>query len=327
MAGRVETQAPGWAAPQPLGGWPGAPRRAWSARAVGTVLRGLAQACARPCAKVVITLLAAATTAVLSSGPALAQTDPATAERLLRRSGLWTQLEHIGPQVRQGLAEAAAQGGGALSAEQLERLRAAAESAYDTTRQRSVALRTTARELQPQHLPALTAWYESSTGAAMTRLEERSAADRRGTEAVVEEGRARLAAMSPERRALIERFMQASRVVDTTLSMTLNTVAGVRQGLAGVMPPGAGPSEADTRAMLAEQLPKLKPVFEQMLLAASAVAYADAADGQLEAYVAFLRTPAGEHLSDVMQRVLDAVFLDAATELGSRLAPPRGPGA
>jgi hypothetical protein len=315
MTTQLEVQAVGGVAPSragrtgPLQGRPG-PAGGW-----------------RGAVKLLGAMAAAAAALLLCAGPVLAQTDPATAERLLRRSGLWTQLEHIGPQVRQGLAEAASQGGSTLGPEDLACLRAAAEAAYDTTRQRSVALRTTARELQPQHLPALTAWYESSTGAAMTRLEEQAAADHRGTEAVVEDGRARLAAMAPERRALIERFMQASRVVDATLSMTLNTVAGVRQGLAGVMAPGTGPSEAETRALLAEQLPRLKPVFEQMLLAASAVAYADAADAQLEAYVAFLRTPAGEHLSDVMQRVLDAVFLDAATELGSRLAPPRGPGA
>lgn len=278
-------------------------------------------------AKALLGLGAAVAALLLCSGTAWAQTDPATAERLLRRSGVWAQLEHIGPQVRGGLAEAAAQGGSPLSAEDQARLRAAAEAAYDTNRQRSVALRTTTRELQPQHLPALTAWYESSTGAAMTRLEERASADPSSGEAMAEDGRARLAAMPPERRARMERLMRAARLVEATLSVTLNTMAGIRQGLAGVMPPGTGPSEAEMRAQLADELPRLKPQLEEMMVAFCAVAYADATDAQLDAYVDFLRTPAGEHLSDVMQRVLDAVFLDAATELGSRLAPPRGRGA
>jgi hypothetical protein len=272
-------------------------------------------------------LAAAAAAFLLCAGPVVAQTDPATAERLLRRSGLWAQLEHIGPQLRQGLTEAATQQGSPLSPEDLARLRAAAEVAYDTTRLRSVALRTTARELQPQHLPALTAWYESSTGAAMTRLEEQASADQRGSDAVSEDGRARLAAMTPERRAQLEQLMLASRMVDATVSMTINTIEGIRQGLARVMPPGTGPSDAEMRALLAAELPKLKAGLEQTLLAFCAAAYADATDAQLEAYVAFLRTPAGEHLNDVMQRVLDAVFLDAATEIGSRLMPPRAPGA
>ncbi len=261
-------------------------------------------------------------------GPAWSQTDPGTAERLLRRSGLWAQLEHIGPQMRQGMAEgAAAAQGGALDAEAAERLNKAADAAYAPARLRSAALRTTARELQPQHVPALTQWYEGAIGVAMTGLEERAAADQRGTEVLVDEGRSRLAAMSPERRARIESLVQVSRMVDTVLSMTLNTVAGVRQGLTSVMPPGSGPSAEDLRAEFAAQLPKLKPVFEQMMLSATAVTYADASDAQLEAYVAFLRTPAGQHLNDVMQRVLDTVFLDAATELGQRLAPPAGPSA
>ncbi len=158
----------------------------------------------------------------------------------------------------------------------------------------------------------------------MTRMEEASAADRRDTEALMADGRARLEAMDAARRARIESVLQASGAVDATLSLTLNTVAGVRQGLASVLPPGEGPSPEATRALLAEQLPRLRPAFEQMLRAAMAVTYADADDAQLDAYVGFLRSPAGRHLSDVMQRVLDEVFLDGATELGRRLAPAAG---
>jgi len=256
--------------------------------------------------------------------PAQAQIDPGSAERLLRKSGLWVQLDGVAAQMRHGLKEAATQGGQAPTPAEAERLDAAATAAYAAERLRGVALRTVSRELQPVHLKALFAWYDAPTGVLMTRLEEQSAADTREPDAVMADGLALLQAMSPARRGQIEALVQASGSVETALSMTLNTIAGVRLGLSGVLPPGDGPTPEATRALLAEQLPRLRPAFEQLVRAVSAVAYASADEAQLAAYVVFLRSPAGQHLSDVMNRVLDAAFLDAATELGRRLAPASG---
>ncbi len=106
--------------------------------------------------------------------------------------------------------------------------------------------------------------------------------------------------------------------------MTLNTVAGVRQGLASMLPPGEGPTPEATRALLAQQLPQLRPAFEQMLRPVMAAIYAEATDAQLADYTAFLRSPAGQHLNDLPLRVMDEAFLDAATALGRRLAPAAG---
>ncbi len=271
-----------------------------------------------------MSLLVAFAAALLLPQPAPAQTDPGTAERLLRRSGLWVQLEGVAQQVRQGVLDAAAQSGRPPVRAELDRLQAAADAAYAGDRLRGVALRQVSQELEARHLKALFDWYDTPTGALMTRLEERSAADHRDTEVVMSDGLARWQAMGTERRARLEALLQASGSVDSALSMTLNTVAGVRQGLAGVLPPGEGPSPEATRALLAEQLPKLRPAYEQMMRALSAVAYAEASDEQLREYVAFLRSPAGQHLGDLLQRVLDAAFLEGATELGRRLAPAAG---
>lgn len=264
---------------------------------------------------------------LLLPAPALAQVDPGSAERLLRKSGLWAQLESIAAQVRDGLVEGASQSGRAPSAAEAERLQAAASAAFAVERLRGVAMRVVSQELDPKHLKTLFGWYDAPVGVLMTRLEEQSAADKRETEVVMADGAARLQGMSAERRGHIDALVQASGSVDSALSMTLNTVAGVRQGLASVMPPGDGPSPEATRALLAEQLPRLRPAYEQMMRTISAVAYAPASDAQIVEYVGFLRSPAGQHLNDVMQRVLDAAFLDGATELGRRLATAGGPSA
>lgn len=262
--------------------------------------------------------------ALLAPGRALAQVDPATAERLLRKSGLWAQLDGVAAQVRQGLVEAAAQGGRAPEPADAERLAAAASAAYAADRLRSVALRGVAQSLDPRQLKALFAWFDAPTGVRMTRLEEAAAADPRNSEAVIADGQARLQAMPAERQARLEALLQASGAIDATVSMTLNTVAGVRQGLASMLPPGEGPSPEATRALLAQQLPQLRPAFEQMLRPVMAAIYAEATDAQLADYAAFLRSPAGQHLNDLLLRVMDEAFLDAATELGRRLVPAAG---
>jgi hypothetical protein len=261
---------------------------------------------------------------LLAPGQALAQVDPGTAERLLRKSGLWAQLDGVAAQVRQGLVEAVAQGGRAPEPADAERLAAAASAAYAADRLRGVALRGVAQSLDPRQVKALFDWYDAPTGVRMTRLEEAAAADRRDSDAVIADGQARLQAMSAERQVRLEALLQASGAIDATVSMTLNTVAGVRQGLASMLPPGEGPTPEATRALLAQQLPQLRPAFEQMLRPVMAAIYAEATDAQLADYTAFLRSPAGQHLNDLLQRVMDEAFLDAATELGRRLAPAAG---
>lgn len=261
---------------------------------------------------------------LLAPGQAFAQVDPGTAERLLRKSGLWAQLDGVAAQVRQGLVEAVAQGGRAPEPADAERLAAAASAAYAADRLRGVALRGVAQSLDPRQVKALFDWYDAPTGVRMTRLEEAAAADRRDSDAVIADGQARLQAMSAERQARLEALLQASGAIDATVSMTLNTVAGVRQGLASMLPPGEGPTPEATRALLAQQLPQLRPAFEQMLRPVMAAIYAEATDAQLADYTAFLRSPAGQHLNDLLQRVMDEAFLDAATELGRRLAPAVG---
>ncbi|MCZ8112140.1 MAG: DUF2059 domain-containing protein [Betaproteobacteria bacterium] len=274
-----------------------------------------------PCWAWAVSLLAML---LLAPGPALAQVDPGTAERLLRKSGLWAQLDGVAAQVRQGLVEAVAQGGRAPEPADAERLAAAASAAYAADRLRGVALRGVAQSLDPRQLKALFEWYDAPTGVRMTRLEEAAAADPRDSDAVIADGQARLQAMSAERQARLEALLQASGAIDATVSMTLNTVAGVRQGLASMLPPGEGPSPEATRALLAQQLPQLRPAFEQMLRPVMAAIYAEASDAQLADYAAFLRSPAGQHLNDLLLRVMDEAFLDAATELGRRLAPAAG---
>src|SRR5688500_14221567 len=77
------------------------------------------------------------TVLILTMGAgASAQTDAATAEALMRSSGLWKQLESVAPQMRVGLASAAPQGS-PLPAAEIERISRISDGAFAAPRLRS----------------------------------------------------------------------------------------------------------------------------------------------------------------------------------------------
>lgn len=260
-----------------------------------------------------------------------AQTDARTAERLLRASGLWEQLKSVAQQVRAGMEMAAQkmaapQGGAEVTAAESARIGRAVDAAYAPPRLRATATRVLTRDMQASHVPAVVAWYDSAAGIAITRLEEAAASDARNPDEVLQAGAARLAAMPDARRNLLQRIMVAARAAEGAALMTINTAIGVQQGLAASQPPREGPegpSADQLRAALEGQRAQLQQGFVALVLASSALVYEAATDGQLAAYLAFLDSAAGRHFSEVMERAMDRLFLDAATDLGRALPGTR----
>lgn len=261
--------------------------------------------------------------ALCGASSAWAQTDAGTAERLLRSSGVWEQLKSVAQQVRAGMDDVSTQGETELSTAESARLTRAVDAAYAAPRLRAAAARLVARDMQAAMVPAVSAWYDSSTGVAITRLEEAAAADERSPGTLLQAGAARLAAMPETRRALLRQIMAAARAAEGAALMTINTAVGVQQGLAAVQPGRAGPSVEDLRAALEAQRPQLQEGFVGVLLAASALMYEPATEAQLAAYLGFLNSAAGRHFSAVMEGAMNTLFLDAATDLGRALPGTR----
>ena len=258
-----------------------------------------------------------------ASSSVWAQTDTRTAERLLRASGLWEQLKSVAQQVRAGMEAAAQQGGEEVTAAESARIGRAVDATYAPPRLRATATRVLARDLQASHVPALVAWYDSASGIAITRLEEAAASDARNADELLQAGATRLAAMPDARRNLLQQIMVSARAAEGAALMTINTAIGVQQGLAAAQPQREGPSADELRAVLEGQRTQLQEGFVAVVLASSALVYEPATDGQLAAYLAFLNSAAGRHFSEVMERAMDLLFLDAATDLGRALPGTR----
>ena len=258
-----------------------------------------------------------------ASSSAWAQTDARTAERLLRASGLWEQLKSVAQQVRSGMEATAQQGGAEVTAAESARIGRAVDAAYAPPRLRATATRVLARDMQASHVPAVVAWYDSANGIAITRLEEAAASDGRNADELLQAGATRLAAMPDARRNLLQQIMVAARAAEGAALMTINTAIGVQQGLAAAQPQREGPSADELRAVLEGQRTQLQEGFVAVVLASSSLVYEPATDGQLAAYLVFLNSAAGRHFSEVMERAMDRLFLDAATDLGRALPSTR----
>lgn len=255
--------------------------------------------------------------------PARAATDAATAESLMKRSGLWEQLAGIGPQARAGMLASVTQSGAQPSAEEMERLGRAAEAAFDAGRLRELARGAIERGLDAQHLPALQRWYASAPGQAMTRLEEASAGDTREPPALMQAGTALLQRMPEDRRLLLAEMVEVTQAAEAMVRLVIGTSLAAYRGAASVTPGRPAMSLAELRAVLESQRPQMLQAYGALALAGSAITYESASTGELAAYVDFLKSDAGRHFSAVGNGAVDAAMVEASAEFGRRLPGSR----
>lgn len=261
--------------------------------------------------------------ALVLTPAARAETDAATAESLMRRSGLWEQLAGIGPQARAGVLDSVARSGAQPSATEIDRLARAADAAFGAERLRGTARATIERGLQAQHLPALLRWYGSPPGLAMTRLEEASASDPRDPSALVEAGTVLLQRMPEDRRLLLAELVQVTQAPEAMVRLVIGTSLAAYRGAASVTPGAPGLSLAELRALLESQRPQMLRTYAAVMLAGVALTYEAAPLGELAAYLDFLKSEAGRHFTELGNAAVDAAMVDASTEFGRRLPGSR----
>jgi len=261
-------------------------------------------------------------TLVVFAAHAWGATDAATAESLMRKSGLWEQLADIAPQVRTGMLASIAQSGRKPSDAELERLSRAVDTAYSVQRLRSACLAAISRDLDNARVAALRRWYDGPTGRTITRLEQ--ALSRHGDErTTLEQGAALLGKMPASRRRTLDEIVLATRSAELMAELTISTMIATQQGAASVSPNAARPSVSEMKATLDAQRQQLVRTFSSIALASFAVAYSSLSTEELAGYVDFLKSEAGRHFSAVAARAFSAAMLDAAAELGRFLPGSR----
>lgn len=258
----------------------------------------------------------------LLAPPALAQ--GGDAEVLMKKSGLWQQLDSLAPQVRAGMFLAIGNAGARPSAAEEARLGQAVDESYAAPRLRSVAGGVMARGLEQRHVNVLNRWYDSALGQRITKIEEAAAADTTPPDATLREGQALLEAMPSTRRALLAGIVEATKSAELMVNITINTVLATQRGMASVLPQEQqGPSQQELRATLDAGRTQMLDNFGAFLVAAMARTYTELPTPELTEYLAFLRGDAGRHFSDITGQALDAAMTEASAELGRRLPATR----
>lgn len=256
--------------------------------------------------------------ALLLAGPAWGATDAATAESLMRKSGMWEQLKQIAPQVRAGIVGGAARSRQRPSDAENERLSRAVDHAYAAQRLRAACRATISRNLDSTHVEALRRWYDGDGGRHISSLERvQSAQD---AETTVRRGTVLLGEMPASRRRTLEELVVVSRSAELQTELTIGTALAVHQSAASASPQTARPSLGEIKATLDKQRHGMTRAFSALSLASFAVAYASLSAAELEAYLDFLKSDAGRHYNSVTMRAFGTAMLDAAAELG-RAAP------
>jgi hypothetical protein len=256
-------------------------------------------------------------------GLAAAEVPAATAEALMRKSGIWSQLGDVATQVKAGLAQTSQDG--SLPPEEMQRLERIADDAFAASRLRDSVLQALARDVTAAQSADALKWYDSPAGQQITAMEEAFSTGFDDINRVMTDGNKALARASARRQSLLSQTVKASRAAEAMASMEINITVGVLQGLANAMPGAGKRSTADLRKGLEARRPQMVAANRGVALSMSALTYQPANDKLLEQYVRFLSSKSGAELSTSMMEALDHSLSKAAQRLGSAI--PRAPGA
>ncbi len=254
---------------------------------------------------------------------AAAEIPTATAEALMRKSGIWSQLGDVATQVKAGLAQSSQDG--SLPPEEVQRLERIAEDAFAASRLRDSVLQALSRDVTTTQSAEALKWYDSPAGQQITAMEEAFSTGFDDINRVMTDGNKALARASAKRQSLLSQTVKASRAAEAMASMEINITVGILQGLANAMPGSGKRSTADLRKGLEAKRAQMVAANRGVALSMSALTYRPANDNVLEQYVRFLSSKSGTELSASMMEALDQSLSKAAQRLGSAI--PRAPGA
>ena len=255
--------------------------------------------------------------------PALASAEisQGTADRLMRTSGLWSQLTDVSKSVLNGIDQSPMRS--RLSAEDASRLERAADSAFSAARMRQRVGKAIAQKLSDQEASEIAAWYAGATGQMLTGLEEAYSASITGSglAEVLAEGNAALENASQNRQILISRLITATRAAEFQVDAIKHVTMGTMQGMESALNVGASAPTAQLQRHFETQRPAMVASAKGVHSAISAAIYATVTDQELEQYVEFLSTPSGRQFTAVFMEAIDIAFSHAAQEFGKAIVP------
>ena len=169
---------------------------------------------------------------------------------------------------------------------------------------------------------AMTAFFDSDLGRRIVRLEI-SAREAFLDEAVEEAARLRLEEMRAEADPRLDRiaaFIAAGDLIEANVAGGLNSSLAFWKGLRAGGFLDRQMTEDDVLTEIWGQEPEVRAETTDWLYSYLLLAYEPLEAGDLEAYIAFSRTPAGRALNRALFAGFDAMFTDVSFRLGLGVA-------
>ena len=249
----------------------------------------------------------------VSGRDAHGQTDQATAVAFMRSTGLWDRL---GGPIGEAVQDELARNSRGLTLTQIERLSKRAKESYAPDRLRAVAAAVIVEGGEDRHLSAALAWEATPLGAVITKLGKEEIADKRASAIRMAEGIAVLARSSETRRGLLGRLLKVSNAVDSVVSLAMNTIVAIQIGAVCATSCTQVPSDEAIRKIKNRHRSELREALGPMTLGFVAAVYAPLSDADMSEFIAFLETPAGQHVNDLEMKAYEAAFVDASLQFG-----------
>lgn len=262
---------------------------------------------------------------LLASATGQAQTDAATAERLVRESGLWDQIGAMATAFPSAMMQGVEQARKRPSEAETARMRQRAEQAFAADRLQQRSTQVVADGMQPQHIARVLGWYASSAGQAVRTAEVATIAQQASVppEVLTRMGSELWSQMPPTRRQLLQGLIASMHVAEAMLQITENSMLAMQRGLALADPELPLPSAEQMRKGFLAQRPAMLKTFNEMAQSSMALTYQKVPDRVLKDYLTYCKSPAGRHFNDLGLQAFDQAFSASITSLMQSLAGTR----
>jgi hypothetical protein len=124
-------------------------------------------------------------------------------------------------------------------------------------------------------------------------------------------------AANDPRLAKVAEFVAANDLIESNVAGGLNASLAFFQGMAAAGKMGSDMSDEDMLSEVWQQEPAIRADTEDWIMSMLVMAYAPLSDAELDSYIAFSRTEAGQALNRALFAGFDVVFVDISRRLGS----------
>jgi hypothetical protein len=193
---------------------------------------------------------------------------------------------------------------------------------YDSGRMSGTAHERFAEDLAGTDIAPMLAFYESELGHRVIGLElaARRALLDPDVEAASRDRATRMTEENDPRMALITRFVEVNDLVESNVMGALNASYAFYTGMNDGGAMGEEMAEAEILSDVWAQEPEVRTETADWVYGFLALAYEPLSDADLEAYIGFSQTPAGQGLNRAIFTAFDQMFIDISHALGAATA-------